>query len=128
MNENKRILVVDDEPMIRDVLEMLLRRRGYQVTACSDGGIALETMRSTPGGYDLVLTDNTMPRMCGTELARTLRKEGYRGPIIMMTADVRLLLNGAPEDISVLLSKPSDNDTIVAEIKRLLTVHERLPS
>ncbi len=128
MNETKRILVVDDEPGIRDVLEMLLRRRGYQVTSCSDGTIALEAVRSSPRAYDLVLTDNAMPRMCGTELARTLRREGFKGPIVMLTADVRLLLNGATEEVSMLLSKPFDNATLLAEVKRLLAVDERLPS
>ncbi len=78
-----RILVVEDEPSIREVVSLYLRRAGYQVTAVEDGQAALESLaRQTP---DLIVLDLMLPKVDGLEITRWLRERGDT-PIIMLTA------------------------------------------
>lgn len=66
-----RILVVDDEPQIRSLLNSLLSREGYQVTEAGDGVEAL-TLCQQGSSFDLVLTDIVMPRMDGLQLSEEI--------------------------------------------------------
>ncbi len=77
------ILVVEDEPSLREVISLYLRRAGYAVTAVADGLAALEAAAATPP--DLVVLDLMLPRMDGYEITRRLRAQGDT-PIIMVTA------------------------------------------
>jgi PAS domain S-box-containing protein len=67
-----RIMVVDDEPMVAQVLERALLRSGFQVSCHADGAAALADFRANPAAYDAVVTDLTMPHMSGLELAGRL--------------------------------------------------------
>jgi two-component system response regulator AtoC len=80
----KRMLVVDDEPKMRRVLEFMLRSMGHEFDQASDGKEALAAVES--GHFDLVITDLRMPRMDGLELLRELRKRGDDVPVIVLTA------------------------------------------
>jgi DNA-binding response OmpR family regulator len=77
------ILVVDDEPSIRDVLTYNLEKARYRVLAAADGRTALEIARTEKP--DLIILDLMLPGMDGLEVCRTLRK-GDEVPIIMLTA------------------------------------------
>jgi DNA-binding response OmpR family regulator len=78
-----RILVVEDEPSIREVVSLYLRRAGYQVTVVDEGQAALESLATqTP---DLVVLDLMLPNVDGLEITRWLRERGDT-PIIMLTA------------------------------------------
>jgi len=77
------ILVVEDEPSIREVVSLYLRRAGYQVTVVSDGLAALEILSSQVP--DLVVLDLMLPKVDGLEITRWLRERGDT-PIIMLTA------------------------------------------
>ena len=78
-----RILVVEDEPSIREVVSLYLRRAGYQVNVVADGDAALESLSAqTP---DLVVLDLMLPGVGGLEITRWLRERGDT-PIIMLTA------------------------------------------
>jgi CheY-like chemotaxis protein len=66
----KTVLVVDDEEIIRNLIARLLSDAGYQVLTAGDGFQALEMLVERIGSVDLVLTDLTMPRMSGEELAQ----------------------------------------------------------
>lgn len=80
---NGMILVVEDEPSIREVVSLYLRRAGYRVTVVDDGQAALEILSSqTP---DLVVLDLMLPKVDGLEITRWLRERGDI-PIIMLTA------------------------------------------
>ncbi|MEO5327123.1 MAG: sigma-54 dependent transcriptional regulator [Magnetococcus sp. THC-1_WYH] len=79
-----QILVVDDEPAIRQVLVGMLSRAGYAVEQAVDGEDALE--RIEKGAFDLVLSDIKMPRMSGIELVRRVRALGLDTQFLMMTA------------------------------------------
>jgi DNA-binding response OmpR family regulator len=78
-----RILVVEDEPSIREVVSLYLKRAGYQVSVVDDGRTALEVLSG--GAFDLVILDLMLPHVDGLEITRWLRERGDT-PIIMLTA------------------------------------------
>jgi len=80
---NESILVVDDEQMVADYLKGFLEQLGYRVTVCNDGNSALTVFESNPNGFDLVLTDQTMPGKTGYEVARTMLALRPELPIIL---------------------------------------------
>jgi CheY-like chemotaxis protein len=80
-----RVLVVDDEPMIREFLGELLGGWGLEVTLKATGLEGKRAFAAEPAGYDLVLTDQTMPRMTGLELARQVRAIRPGMPVILCT-------------------------------------------
>jgi DNA-binding response OmpR family regulator len=82
-----RILVVDDEPIVREVLARYLEREGYAVEVAEDGERAMERYRAT--APDLVLLDLMLPRIDGLEVFRRMRDNGRETPraaVIMLTA------------------------------------------
>jgi two-component system response regulator MprA len=79
-----RVLVVDDEPGVRESVSSALRLAGHEVSVAEDGFTALDLARADPP--DAILLDVMMPRMDGIDTCRTLRAEGHRLPILMMTA------------------------------------------
>lgn len=101
-----RILFADDDQHLREIVSQQLEAEGHTVIATKDGAEALELF--TPGGFDVVLTDLSMPRMNGHQLASAVKKADRDVPVIMITGFGAMLLpeDGKPEDIDVLLSKP----------------------
>jgi two-component system, OmpR family, response regulator ResD len=83
MTQVAKILVVDDEPNIREVVSLYLRRDGHAVVAAADGEEALELYRQTRP--DLVVLDLMLPRVSGLEVCRRIQAE-RRVPLIMLTA------------------------------------------
>jgi CheY-like chemotaxis protein len=69
----KRLLIADDEPMMRRFVKMILEQQGHEVTAVEDGKQALETART--GAYDGIVLDIMMPYMTGIEVLQRLRLE-----------------------------------------------------
>jgi len=82
---HEQILFVDDEALIADIAKELLEKLGYAVTVRKNSLEALETFSNQPEKFDLVITDHTMPRMTGTELARRMLKIRPDLPIILCT-------------------------------------------
>ena len=80
----KRVLVVDDEQNIVDILRFNLEREGYEVISANDGGEALEKARSE--APDLILLDVMLPVMDGFEVLSEIRKTDRITPVIMLTA------------------------------------------
>jgi excisionase family DNA binding protein len=81
----KRVLVVDDEASIRDLLSKTLAIKEYDVDTAADGAAALERMRSTTPGYDLLIADLKMPGMDGLTLIRQAKKLNADLPVIIIT-------------------------------------------
>jgi two-component system, OmpR family, response regulator MprA len=79
-----RILVVDDEPAVRDSLQRALHLDGYEVELAADGREGLARMRDRPP--DAIVLDVLMPAMDGLELCRRVRDAGDRTPILVLTA------------------------------------------
>ncbi len=83
-----RILCVDDEPWIRDLLRLLLQRAGYSVETAADGQDAWETLSRDLTAFDLVITDNEMPKLSGLALVERLRDAGFTRNVVMFSASV----------------------------------------
>lgn len=120
MMPKKRILVVDDEPNIREVVELYLRRDGFEVEVMADGAAALTAIeRAAP---DLIVLDLMMPTLDGLQLTRVLRQAEYEIPIIMLTAKgneadrVAGLELGADDYVT----KPFSPKELVARVKAVL--------
>lgn len=71
----EKILLVEDDAQVRDAVELMLRRQGYQVSSVSNGKEALETYRRNLSAFDLVISDMVMPKMGGIQLFSQLKKE-----------------------------------------------------
>ena len=114
------ILVVDDEPDLRDLLEFLLLREGYEVICLSDGDAALAWLDRHPA--DLVLTDIMMPGMDGLTLARAIRYREHLAamPIMAMSAVPHLVLREESEIFDTVIHKPFLGADLLAQIRSLL--------
>jgi CheY-like chemotaxis protein len=77
-----RILVVDDEPMVRALIARVLTDEGYEVVAVANGRAALDAARGAEAGFDLIITNNYMPGLSGAELITQVRKDFPDLPIL----------------------------------------------
>jgi two-component system response regulator MprA len=116
-----RILVVDDEPAVRDSLRRALTLEGYDVALAADGTEALEAVDGTREP-DAVVLDVLMPKLDGLEVARTLRRRGSALPILMLTArdaveDRVAGLDAGADDYVV---KPFALEELLARLRALL--------
>jgi CheY-like chemotaxis protein len=117
--QSARILVVEDDPLVAQMLQMFLGRGGYQVAMAEHGRKALEVLEQEP--VDLILMDLKMPVMDGYEATRSIRQreEWRKLPIIALTAHAR------PEDkaqclaagMNDFLSKPIDMQQLYSAIE-----------
>ena len=82
---NERIMVIDDEVPVAEVLQVILQKVGYHVTMFNDSIAAVKQFRMDPNCCDLVITDMLMPNMTGAELAREFLALRSDLPIIMLT-------------------------------------------
>jgi CheY-like chemotaxis protein len=96
------VLVVDDEPMVRNVVDRLLSLAGHTVISAESGPAALDEMRNRR--FDVVITDQGMPEMSGRELAHHLHEEYPETPVILLTGDTDLSVDDA--EIRRVLAKP----------------------
>ena len=115
----ERVLVVDDEPIVTEVVQRYLIREGYQVTVAADGETALELARE--GGPDLIVLDLMLPKLDGLEVCRRLRLESSV-PIIMLTAkseDGNKIL-GLGLGADDYLAKPFSPGELTARVKAVL--------
>ncbi|HEY7062930.1 MAG TPA: response regulator [Chloroflexota bacterium] len=123
-----KVLVVDDDPAIREVLRGVLEEAGYRVDAAEDGPVALD--RLSARGIDLVLLDLMLPGMDGREVCRQvrLRSRGLYLPIIMVTALAAPeqrhegFLGGADDYVT----KPFAIDDVLDRVGVWLRMRERL--
>ena len=119
MNQQPRILVVDDEPQLARVLRTGLKTHGYEVRVAADGVSALETFGDWPP--DLIITDLAMPNMGGLELCRRLRERSQL-PIIVLSVrgeektKVEALDAGADDYVT----KPFGMDELLARVRAQL--------
>ncbi len=115
----KRILLVDDEPLIVKGLKFALEQDGYEIDSANDGETALEKLKASD--YDLVLLDVMLPKLSGIEVCQTVR-ENSDIPIIMLTAkgedmDKILGLEYGADDY---MTKPFNILEVKARIKTIL--------
>lgn len=111
-----RILVVDDEPMVRNVIAKLMSRRGHEVVEAGSGPEAIQ--RCKDRHFDIVFTDQGMPDMSGRELASNIRKFLPETPIVLLTGDTDA---GEPDrSVTLVLTKPCRSEALEAAVQDLL--------
>jgi putative nucleotidyltransferase with HDIG domain len=125
MVEGEKILVVDDEEAIREVVSTLLEAQGYTTTVCSNGRMALDAFRRDT--FDLVLSDIVMPEMDGLKLLTELRSGDPDVPVIMVTAmhDISIALEAIRAGAYDYILKPFEKDQLHLSVRRALE-HRRL--
>jgi len=117
----KTVLVVDDEPILRDLIVETLRDAGYAVDVAHDGATALKKVESDPP--DLVLMDVMMPGMDGRAAYKAMRSRGDlpQLPVVLMSAAVQpTTLDGT---IAGFLRKPFDFDALLALVASVVGPH-----
>jgi two-component system, cell cycle sensor histidine kinase and response regulator CckA len=116
------VLVVDDEPGVRDLVCRVLRGEGYRTIEAGHGGEALELLESGSEAVDLVVTDVVMPGMDGRELGRRLAKLKPSLPVLYISAyDVNdIFRRGSPRSSAPFLQKPFPPDTLIHSVEQLL--------
>ena len=117
--EIPRILVVDDEQIVRHLLGYVLGSVGYQVDTANDGAEGLLALQTKH--YDLLITDHTMPGLSGLELIKRLRSERMTLPVIMLSGALN------PDKLldldflqTLFLSKPFSITDLLAKVKTAL--------
>ena len=117
-----RILVVDDEEKMRNLLSIMLERKGYGIDQANDGKDALTKLLSST--YDLVISDIKMPEIDGKELIIRMRKQGIVTPVVFITAfatidsAVEMMRHGAVDYVT----KPFDEAKIQLSVTRALNL------
>ncbi|CAG7643431.1 response regulator transcription factor [Paenibacillus allorhizosphaerae] len=114
-----RILIADDDPHIRELVQHFLTREGYQVLEAADGAEALERLETD--WADLAVIDVMMPNMDGWQLCRELR-EHYDMPVLMLTAkgETRDKVKGFDLGAEDYLVKPFDPPELIVRVRALL--------
>ncbi len=115
-----RVLVVDDEPAVREVLARILEVEGFEVALAGDGRAAVRAQASAPA--DAVLLDVLMPGLDGLEVCRRLRDTGDRTPVLMLTArdGVGDRVAGLEAGADDYLPKPFALEELLARLRALL--------
>jgi PAS domain S-box-containing protein len=122
----ERVLLVDDEAAIVLLETRQLERLGYRVTACTNSMDALEAFRASPGTFDLVLTDMTMPDLTGIELAKELISIRPHIPIIICTGFSEKINEEKAKSLGIkgFLMKPVVKSDMAQMVRRLLDEKE----
>jgi PAS domain S-box-containing protein len=116
------VLVADDDPDVRVVVEQMLKQRGFDVLTASDGQEALEIYGARGDGIAVVLLDVTMPRLDGLEAARELRRLGAGMPIVMMSgyAERQITAQQGSHEATGFLQKPFTEERLATVLRGLL--------
>ena len=120
-----RILLVEDEPSVREFVMRALRGIGHEVEVAGDGSealMALARVRANSKQYDLLLSDILMPVMDGVSLALAVSRDVPQMKIVLMTgySDQRERAHGLNAIVSEILLKPFTLDELVALVQRVL--------
>jgi two-component system alkaline phosphatase synthesis response regulator PhoP len=121
----RRLLLVEDDPTLRQALTFNLTREGYDVATAADGEAALESARSDR--LDLILLDVMLPGMSGVEVLRVLRREGVATPVIVLSAkgDEIDRVVGLKVGADDYVAKPFSRPELLARIEAVLRRHRR---
>jgi CheY-like chemotaxis protein len=118
----ERILFVDDEEQIREIMDAILTQSGYRVTTCANGAQAWAEFQKDPGQFALVITDMTMPAMTGAELAEKILAVSPRTPVILCTGQSSLVNREKALAMGIrdYLNKPVPMEALLAAARKAL--------
>jgi CheY-like chemotaxis protein len=110
MKDRLRILTVEDEPTVTQLLALILGGPSAKITNACDGWMALMKIGAAAEPFDVIITDHSMPRMNGLELVRRLRVRKFAGKIVVLSAYLSEENIRAYEELQVdmMLAKPFD--------------------
>ena len=120
----KRILVVDDEPVILKSLQVNLRREGYDVDTAESGNVAMDKLANND--YDILLTDLMMEGMSGLELMAAAKEQTPRLEVIILTGygDLRSAVEALRLGAADYLLKPCNNEELFLRISNCMEKRE----
>lgn len=120
--ERKRILVVDDEPIILELYQFQLEACGYEPITLQDSEEALQVFCKHPDRFDLIITDHCMPNLNGDQLAKRVLEVRPDLPIVMITGhnDIFTEQHARSVGIAKFMTKPIDNQRFVEILRDLL--------
>ncbi len=122
----ENILLIDDEEVLADMGKIMLERLGYKVTSCTDSREALRIFQNQPNHFDLIITDQTMPKITGSDLAKQMLQLRPDIPIILCTGYSSIISKGYTKSIGIkaFILKPFSRKDIAQLIKKVLTPHK----
>jgi two-component system OmpR family response regulator len=127
MNNQKHILVVEDEPHLAVGIRYNLEAEGYRVTVAGEGPKALQVVEANPTELDLVILDLMLPGMSGYAVCEAIRRSGNDVPILILSA--RTLsedrTRGFDLGANQYLTKPFELEELLSRVKNLLTHYKR---
>ena len=120
MTDKVKILIVDDEPLIRDALAFKLTKDGYEIDTAEDGEKAIEKVEAT--SYDMIISDVMMPFISGFELLKILKERGTEAPVLMLTSlnSENAVLKAFDMGADDFMTKPFSPNELSVRIKKLL--------
>lgn len=120
----EKILVVDDEKVICEVLSKLLSQNGYAVDVCGNGKEAVQRVKENSAGYACVLTDVKMPQMDGIEFLKQSQKISPATPVIIVTgaATVDIAVEALKRGAVALIEKPFNNEKVLNTVREILSL------
>ncbi len=120
MSERAKILIVDDEPLIRDALAFKLTKDGYDVDTAEDGEKAIQKIESEE--YQIIISDIMMPFISGFELVKILKERGTDAPVLMLTSlnSETAVLKAFDLGADDFMTKPFSPNELSVRIKKLL--------
>jgi DNA-binding NtrC family response regulator len=122
-----RILIVDDDPGQRSLLDSFLRSQSFETVTVASGEQALETLRA--GGFSMMISDVRMPGLSGLETMRLARQEHAVLPILLVTAyaDIREAVGAMRDGALNYLAKPIDLDELLLTVQQATGITEPAP-
>ncbi|MCR9154972.1 MAG: response regulator transcription factor [Croceimicrobium sp.] len=120
MSDKAKILIVDDEPLIRDALAFKLTKDGYEVDTAEDGEKAIQKIESEE--YHIIISDIMMPFISGFELVKILKERGTDAPVLMLTSlnSETAVLKAFDLGADDFMTKPFSPNELSVRIKKLL--------
>lgn len=120
MSDKAKILIVDDEPLIRDALAFKLTKDGYDVDTAEDGEKAIQKIESEE--YHIIISDIMMPFISGFELVKILKERGTDAPVLMLTSlnSETAVLKAFDLGADDFMTKPFSPNELSVRIKKLL--------
>jgi PAS domain S-box-containing protein len=126
VSNNNRILIVDDEPLLTEFLSGMLESHGYECTACNESPQALSMVRNNPDSFDLVITDQTMPRLLGSDMITEILKIKPAMPVILTTGHSDTITREQADGLGIqYMEKPVDVSLLMSNLARLLRTDSR---